>query len=283
VSFHPSLPEDGVNVSRVHPLREAALLTAGVVALGAVLVIAVAVAIDLVVPHLSPDLEVRIFSPSWLIDGESDEGEETDPRLRAARELLGRLERHWSGHPYRFRLGVWSDERPNAVALPGGWIAVTEGLLEGVRSENELAMVLGHELGHFHNRDHLRGLGRGVAVALFTSALAASGAGTASQLAGVAGQLAQRAFDREQELAADRFALALVAAEYGHVVGASDFFQRQSEYEVEPGRGIAGYFSTHPLSAERIEALANVAAERRWSTLGTRVPLVRARPGAPTR
>ena len=39
------------------------------------------------------------------------------------------------------------------------------------------------------------------------------------------------------------------------MVGASDFFQQQSESDHEPGRGIASYFSTHPLSAERIEAL----------------------------
>ena len=45
----------------------------------------------------------------------------------------------------------------NAVALPGGNIVVFAGLLKEIKSENELAMILGHELGHFAHRDHLRG------------------------------------------------------------------------------------------------------------------------------
>ena len=47
----------------------------------------------------------------------------------------------------------------NALAIPGDRIIIYQGLLEDVESENELMMILGHELGHFANRDHLRGLG----------------------------------------------------------------------------------------------------------------------------
>ena len=57
---------------------------------------------------------------------------------------------------------------------------VSTGLLEQTASENELAFVVGHEIGHFRNRDHLRGLGRGVAFGLVLAALSTSGAGTAA-------------------------------------------------------------------------------------------------------
>ncbi len=47
----------------------------------------------------------------------------------------------------------------NALAIPGDQIIIYQGLLDKMDSENELVMVLSHEIGHFANRDHLRGLG----------------------------------------------------------------------------------------------------------------------------
>jgi Zn-dependent protease with chaperone function len=277
VSFDPSLPKEGVNVSGTHPLREAVVLLAAVAGAGALLVVLAAAAVDPLVRHLPPSLEVKLFSTAWLADfGAGEEGEqgEVDPRAQALQELVGRLGRHWAGHPYPFRVAVWEQEPPNALALPGGRIVVTTGLLEQVESENELAFVLGHELGHFRNRDHLRGLGRGLAFALVMAAGGVSGAGSAAELAAVAGQLAERGFDREQERSADRFGLALVAAEYGHVAGAAEFFGRLPEPAGEVEQRIATYLATHPLNRERLEALRQAAAEEGWSTTGQLRPLL---------
>jgi Zn-dependent protease with chaperone function len=131
---------------------------------------------------------------------------------------------HWPDNPYVYEIAIWDESEANAVALPGGVIAVTRGLLDSVESENELAFVLGHELGHFHNRDHLRGLGRGAVFSLLLVVVGLGGGGSAVQLASLAGQLAQREADRDREIEADHFGLALLAAEYGHVSGAEIFF-----------------------------------------------------------
>jgi Zn-dependent protease with chaperone function len=152
-------------------------------------------------------------------------------------------------------------------------IAVTNALLESVESENELAFVLGHELGHFHNRDHLRGLGRGIAFSLLLVAVGVGGGGSAVQLASLAGQFAQRDFSRDQEIEADRFGLALLAAEYGHVSGAAAFFEHLPEREGPLEGGLASYFSTHPVNADRIQALHEVASEMGWELRGERQPL----------
>ena len=70
----------------------------------------------------------------------------------------------------------------------GGWIVpmvitatmiVTAGLLEKVESENELAFIIGHELGHFRNRDHIRGLGRGLAIGILITAVSGNDGGGA--------------------------------------------------------------------------------------------------------
>jgi len=270
VKFDPSLPEDGINVSRTNLLREALLLVGGVAAIAIAVAFAAAVAVDLVVPHIPIELELRLFS-GWF-DRAAKTDAAVDPREQPLAKLLDRMVGHWPECPYGFEIAIWDTPEPNAVALPGGVIAVTRGLLEKVESENELAFVLGHELGHFRNRDHLRGLGRGIAFSLLLVAVGVGGGGSAVELASLAGQFAQRGFDREQEIEADRFGLALLAAEYGHVSGAAAFFEHLSELG-GPGEGaLASYFSTHPLHADRIQALHGTAHEMGWALRGEQRP-----------
>lgn len=54
-----------------------------------------------------------------------------------------------------YRVVVIDEATVNAAAVPGGAILVFRGLLDGATSENEVAMILGHELAHHHHRDHL--------------------------------------------------------------------------------------------------------------------------------
>lgn len=272
MKFDAALPDDSVNVSRTHPVREALVLLAAIAGIGAALFAAIALAVDRVVPRIPPRVERWIFDAAWLPEREVSGADGADPRATAVADLTARLATHWPNSPYAFRVAVLEEAEPNAMAFPGGLIVVTSGLLEEVRSENELAFVLGHELGHFHNRDHLRGLGRGVAFGLAMAALGWGGGGTA-RLATFAGLLAGREFERDQELDADRFGLALVDAEYGHVAGAADFFRRVPTPGGAVEQRIASYLATHPLSADRVEALSRVARERGWPELGPLVPL----------
>jgi len=259
-------------VSRTHPVREALVLVAAIAGIGAALFAAIAVFVDQVVPHVPPRLERWVFDASWLPQEEGSGEGDADPRAAAIGALIARLAAHWPDSPYAFRVAVLEEEQPNAMAFPGGLIVVTSGLLEQVESENELAFVLGHELGHFRNRDHLRGLGRGVAFGLAMAALGWGSGGTA-RLATFAGLLAGREFERDQELRADRFGLELVEAEYGHVAGAADFFRRVPTPGGEVEGRIASYLATHPLSADRVEALSRTAQQHGWPQLGPVLPL----------
>ena len=51
-----------------------------------------------------------------------------------------------------FRVLYVPEPTVNAIAIPGDRIVIYEGLLSQMESENELAMILGHELGHFAHR-----------------------------------------------------------------------------------------------------------------------------------
>jgi Zn-dependent protease with chaperone function len=267
VTFDPRLPAE-VEGSRTHPLREAAWLLLAAAAGGLLLAAAAFALTEAASRWLPATLEARLFGSVFA--GEADEAR-AGPREAAAAALLGRLAARWPESPYRFRLIVVGAEAPNAFALPGGAIAVTSGLLEAVESENELAFVLAHEIGHFAGRDHLRAIGRGLILQLGLRALV--GGGLPDGVPGLAGELANRGFAREQERAADAFALGLVGAEYGHVAGADTFFGRLPDAEAGLAERAAVWFSTHPVSEARIEALRAHAAREGYAASGPLTPL----------
>ena len=268
MEFRPRLPpEEGINVSRTHPLREALVLGGGLLATAALLVVLAAAMVDLLVPHIPAPWEARLFGalrPSF----EESSGAEVDRQRAALQSLLERLAAHWPDQPYRFQIWILNDPEPNALAFPGGLVGVTSGLLEQVESENELAFVLGHELGHFRHRHHLRNLGRGLVLSLVLSAALGNGGLSAAELLELAPMLTDRGFARDQEREADRFGLKLVYHEYGHVAAAGDFFKRLTKPGSRLGRQLAGYFSTHPMNSERIEALQDIAVELGWTSIG---------------
>ena len=131
-------------------------------------------------------------------------------------------------------------------------MVIFRGLLDEINSENELAYILGHELGHFIHRDHLRGLGRGLVLATAATFLFGSD-NTLSQLVTGTVSFAQMKFSQKQEAAADLFALELINKHYGHTGGATDFFRRVIEKkEINKFRY---FFSTHPDPDARVKAI----------------------------
>ena len=260
MDYTPRTADDSVNVTPRHPLSDALTLVLGVGAGLAILAFVLILFADAAVSRISIETEQRWFG-GMSFDG-LGEAQGDVPGRDAAAALLGRLETHWN-NDYRFRLGVIDDAAPNAMAFPGGLIIVTRGLLEQVQSENELAFVLAHELGHYRNRDHLRQLGRAAAIGLVFGSL--TGAGNFGL--GVA-DVTMKRFGREQESDADRFALRLVHAEYGHVDAAWRFFERLEAYDGADSV-ILNYVETHPRPVDRIEALKTFAREQGWPVSGT--------------
>ena len=276
MSFEPRAPRDDVNVSPTHPLVEAGWLVAAALLAGVLLAFLAFGATEIVSRWLPADVETRIFAPAFDAVAGAAAPEET-PRVAAARDLLARLAAHWPENPYRFRVIAVDAPEPNAFALPGGGIALTTGLLDQVESENELAFVLAHEIGHFSARDHLRGLGRGLILGLLLQGI--GGFGASDAVPSLASDLASRSFARDQERSADAFALDLVAAEYGHAGGADRFFGRLPDAEAQLGDRAAVWFRTHPLTEARIQALRDRAAARGLALEGEVRPFPPGEPG----
>lgn len=270
MKFEPRLPRDDVNVTAVHPLKEGAVMLAGVLAVIAVFFGAAVLLVDRLVPYLPQSWDARVF-PSF----DAMQHDPTDDAKRAhQRELEALLERlltHWPDHPEAVRVGLLDSSEPNALAFPGGLILVTTGLMDQVATENELAFVLGHELGHYRGRDHVRSLGRGLALGLI---LATTGqGGGVAELVSLTGQLTTRSFSRDQETNADTFGLTLVAAEFSHVAGATDFFDKLPAPDSALERSLATYLATHPLSDDRVDAMESLAKENGWPLQGDTTPI----------
>ncbi len=254
MKFEPRTPDHDVNVTQEHPLKNAVSLALGVIAVFTILALLLVATADVVVGLVPIRLESRVFS-AWQPDELFDDDQDAAVPVGA---LLDSLVELWPEAKYEFRVAVTDAEAPNAVALPGGLIVVTTGLLSVVDSENELAFVMAHELGHYRNRDHLRQMGRSAALEFVFGLIGGHG-----NFGSIWGDLTTRGFSREQEREADRFGLALSYRKYGHVGDTSRFFQR-----LRASSGLEGYLSTHPHPDERIAALHRQAQEAGWPSAG---------------
>jgi len=260
----PRLPDESVNVSKTHPLIEASWLTIGAAVLVAVFLMIGTFFVELAARFIPIEVETKLaqmIGSHFQTKYELGKKEQVDP----VQLLVLDMASHWEGCPYSFRVKIIKQKQPNAFALPGGLIVVTSGLLDLVESENELAFVLGHELGHFYNRDHLRALGRGILLSLTMVTL---GQGMSeSTVVRIAGSVTDRSFSRKQERKADEFGLELVQKEYGHVAASSRFFEKLRDQKRWADK-FANFAGTHPSSETRVEDIHEYAQENGWKTEG---------------
>jgi predicted Zn-dependent protease len=154
-------------------------------------------------------------------------------------------------------VAVVDEDAPNAFATLAGRMFVTRGLLERVESENELAMVLAHEIAHLAHRDPAAALGAQAMIALLSAAVGLGGEGAATGAAAI-GFLA---FSRSQEERADEIAIDALKAVYGHAGGADAFFRRVAALD-SLGSHLPQFLSTHPSDEGRIRRIE--AAQAGW-------------------
>jgi predicted Zn-dependent protease len=187
-----------------------------------------------------------------------------------------RVAAHSPRQDVRYRFHVADLEVPNAFALPGGPIFVTRGLLALVRSEDELAGVLGHEIAHVAARHTVRqataatplGVVFGLPAAIVGSVSRPLGDLVALPGALVSG-LALSAYERDQEFEADRVGAELTQAAGLAPLGLARLLERLAEEEAlhRTGPPPLSFFSSHPRTPDRLERVRAHALE--LSSAGT--------------
>jgi predicted Zn-dependent protease len=166
------------------------------------------------------------------------------------------------GTPYKFSFHVLADPRTvNAFALPGGPIFITEGLLRQLRTEGELAGVLGHEIGHVLARHSSERLAKQqLTQGLISAVVVGSGDYTSAQIAQVAGNMINMKYGREDELESDALGLR-IAFEAGYdpraMAGVMEVLAKASGGSRQPE-----FSSTHPAPENRQARIKEEIAKR---------------------
>ncbi|MBU4331241.1 MAG: M48 family metalloprotease [Acidobacteria bacterium] len=144
----------------------------------------------------------------------------------------------------------------NAFAAPGGFIYVTRGALSLMKSEAELASIIGHELGHVNARHSARKLSQIllVQVGLAVGSAISETFRDISGLASVGVQLLFLKFSRDDERQADDLGIQYSRSGGWHPGKMVDFFTAlQKMGDLSGGHSLPGFLSTHPLTSERIQ------------------------------
>lgn len=158
--------------------------------------------------------------------------------------------------PYEF--AVINDSSVNAWALPGGKIAIHRGLLESLKSEAELAAVLGHEITHAaakHSAQQLQTAAlMGAGLTLLSATTDSSDNQTAILLAASVGaQLASLSFSRQDELEADHYGMIYMARAGYDPKAAVSLQEMFLSREEGKANAFERMLSTHPPSKERLD------------------------------
>lgn len=186
-----------------------------------------------------------------------------NPALMEYVHLVGKAVAMTSDRPeLNYVFGVLNSDRVNAFAAPGGYVFVTKGLLRSLRSEAELACVLGHEIAHVTQKHVLTAIRRGRALSGLTQVTLAS-LGQNPQMFDAAIQdglkvLFENGLDRGMEHEADR-----KGAEFCSRVGydpqaARDYLQMLQS--LRSGAEDPVLLSTHPSARERLQQVEEFLA-----------------------
>jgi predicted Zn-dependent protease len=154
----------------------------------------------------------------------------------------------------RYALAFRHAGTPNAFALPGGTIVVTDEMVDAVGSDDELLAVLAHEIGHVRGRHALRLALQNSGVAVLMTALAGDAVGVTFLAVALPTLLLQTGYSRQFETEADDYAFAHMKR---HGVSPQAFADAMRRLEKETGGGkrddaMVRYLGTHPATAERI-------------------------------
>ncbi|HEX8254348.1 MAG TPA: M48 family metalloprotease [Thermoanaerobaculia bacterium] len=180
---------------------------------------------------------------------------------RVGRELAAKSER--PNLPWQFT--VLDTPMVNAMAVPGGYIYITRGMLERINSEDELAGVLGHEIAHVTARHSAQAISR-QQLAQFGMVLGAVVAGPEvlqqyGQLAELGIGLLFQKYSRAHETEADLLGTGYMAEARYNPIGAERMLMTLQRLDKNQSSGIDRYFMSHPDPAKRVRDVQQKVAE----------------------
>ena len=156
---------------------------------------------------------------------------------------------------YRYEFHLLADPNTvNAFALPGGQVFITAALFSRFTTEDQLAGVLGHEVGHVVARHGAERIAQmELSQGLTGAAVIATGDYNTAQAAQMISNLVTMSYGRDQELESDELGVRFMY-QAGYDPNALIDVMRILE-EASGGQRQPEFFSTHPNPANRVERI----------------------------
>lgn len=236
--YTPKMDNNEINRDQREPIKMV-LIVIGITLVGvALLVFGIVLGLQLLLSTISLEKEQQWFS--WFdhaVDGKviTNDGMKT---------LLTK-----AGVKENIKVKVMCSNELNAFAWPGGNIVLTSQLFKKLNTEEGMAFVIGHEMGHINNRDHLKGMARGLTVVIIDAFTGISQWPGSNVLI----NLLSSAYSRDQEIAADKESLKQMRAAFGHTKGGDEFFVVLQSEPQEKLHSKLWFISSHPLTSDRLK------------------------------
>jgi predicted Zn-dependent protease len=211
------------------------------------------------------DLELgRQYAPR--VEKELD-GNIEDDQLQSYIDRIGQKIASVSHRPdWKYHFTAVEHESINALAVPGGYVFITRGLLEKLTSEAQLAGILGHEVAHVVARDSAAAISRQFGMDMLLLAIQVSGApGDAVRAAAFTRQILSLRYSRKDEQEADIAGLDYMVRAGYNPYGLLETMQVLQEQQT---RRPIEFFSTHPLPENRIRYLTDAINTKYWNLEG---------------
>lgn len=157
---------------------------------------------------------------------------------------------------------VIEDEEVNAFSLPGGYVYINEGLIEKASSDDELAGVVAHEVGHIVARHSIKKLQALQSYSILRILVAvAPGAGEAGSAADAAFAQILLGYSREDELLSDQLAVRYTKLAGYDPHGMIKFLEKLEDIGRRKPLRPKSYFKTHPYIPDRIRVVKQELGE----------------------
>jgi len=181
------------------------------------------------------------------------------PALENLNEVGQKLVQYLDPQKFDYKFGILDMQEPNAMALPGGFVYFSRGLLVLVNSEDELAGVMGHEITHVHNQHARKSQNRSIfsSILLIPGAIVGTIAPNAGNLLISPVLLFNSAYSRSNEKEADLNGAKLASAAGYDPSGIAIILEKISdEVSLESGNvEKSSWFDSHPYTPKRVEEL----------------------------
>jgi len=256
MNYRGTLPDDSVNSSDENPLSTVLKLMLSLALLATIGYFIVGAVMNYAVDHVTPAQE-RKLAEALAADLNTSSA---SPYLQNLTQKMA----HCTQLPYPVTVAVMDDDDINAFAAPGGRIYLTQGLLKKVKNENELAFIIGHELGHFKHKDQLRALGYKAIFWAITAMLGSDYGFAATTTISIS----SAKFSQAAELKADAYGLEVMNCAYGSVTDATKLFE-----QMDDGKEWKYFVATHPGFEERVDTMKEIITQKGYDTTKKPIPL----------